>query len=175
MIGVQVSSIVNEVIRTILRLLFFFLRKHFKRTKTQIKPKKTQQKNKRTKNNKSNNFLCSKTSSRRKIVYFAFFFKYWSCSSSFIYSPTFKFSFWQNVIMFKSGKPIFAKAEVYSKSEKRSKLSANAFSFSLGMVFLQPEHASRMLLFPLSIKSKKSELGFSFLSRMKFHNICVVA
>ena len=165
MIGVQVSSIVNEVIRTILRLLFFFLRKHFKRTKTQIKPKKTQQKDKRTKNNKSNNFLCSKTSSRRKIVYYAFFFKYWSCSSSFIYSPTFKFSFWQNVIMFKSGKPIFAKAEVYSKSEKRSKLSANAFSFSLGMGFLQPEHVSWMLLTSTQHNVKKIRIGFFVLEQ----------
>ena len=37
LIGVHVSSIVNEFIKTILSQFILFLRKNFKRTKTQIK------------------------------------------------------------------------------------------------------------------------------------------
>ena len=51
LIGVHVSSIVNEVIRTTLGLFilfYFFLRIDFERTKTQIKPKPTN----KTKTNK---------------------------------------------------------------------------------------------------------------------------
>ena len=67
--------------------------------------------------------------------------------------------------MFKSGKLIFDKTEVYSKSEKRSKLSANAFSFSLGMGFLQPEHVSWMLLTSTQHKVKKIRIGFFVLEQ----------
>ena len=41
LIGVHVSSIVNEVISAISNQFIFFLQKDFARTKTQIKPKPT--------------------------------------------------------------------------------------------------------------------------------------
>ena len=69
----HISSIVFEVIKTILSPFTFFLQNDFERKKRKSNQNQ-QNKNKRTKNNKGNNFLCTKTSKRGKIVYFVFFF-----------------------------------------------------------------------------------------------------
>ena len=69
MYDIIISSIVNEVIKTIL----FFFTKNVKHTKTQIKPKPTNKtKISKQKTTKATIF-CAKTSKRDKIVYFAFF------------------------------------------------------------------------------------------------------
>ena len=72
LIRVDVSSIVNKVIRTISSLFIFFLRKYFERKKrksSQNQPTKQKQVNK---NNKDNNFSCRNTSKRVKIICLAF-------------------------------------------------------------------------------------------------------
>ena len=69
LIDLDASSIVNEIIRTIL----IFLQKNFERTKTQIKQKSTNKtKTSKKKNNKGNNFSRRKTSKSGKVVYFEF-------------------------------------------------------------------------------------------------------
>ena len=60
----HISSIVFEVIKTILSPFTFFLQNDFERKKRKSNQNQ-QNKNKRTKNNKGNNFLCTKTSKRR--------------------------------------------------------------------------------------------------------------
>ena len=67
----KVNSIVNEVIRIISGLLFFY-EKILNAQKCKSSQNQLTKKNKRTKNNKGNNFLLTKTSKRQRIVYFAF-------------------------------------------------------------------------------------------------------
>ena len=68
LIGVHVSSTVNEVIKTILSQ-FFFLRKNFKRTKTQIKSKPTNKtKLSKQKTTKATSFCAQKLLTGGKLV-----------------------------------------------------------------------------------------------------------
>ena len=75
------SSIVNEVIRTILNLFFtkrfFYMYKNTNQTKTN-----QQNKIKQTKNNKGNNFSSIKTSKRGQIGWF-WFNLHFVCRKSF--------------------------------------------------------------------------------------------
>ena len=70
LIGVQVSIIVNEVIRTISRQCIFFTKKFWVRKSANQTKTNQQNKTKRGKNNK--NFSCIKTPKRGEIGYFAF-------------------------------------------------------------------------------------------------------
>ena len=65
----SISSIVNEVIRTISSLFIYFCTKRFRAHKNMSQAKINEQnKIKRTKNSKGNNFLRTKTSKRVEIV-----------------------------------------------------------------------------------------------------------
>ena len=101
--GVQVSSIVNEAIKTISSMFILFLWKDFECTKMQIKQKSTKKtKISKQKITQGSNFLRTKTFKKVKIVCFLFwcflrvqnlFVKKknklaWNCLDSLIYYTT---------------------------------------------------------------------------------------
>ena len=85
--GAHISSIANEFIRTILSLFYEKILNAQKRKSNQNQLTKQKQVNKKQ---QTQQFLCTKTSKKEKIVYLAFLKKKWNFPDNRIYYTIFK-------------------------------------------------------------------------------------